>query len=427
MDTVTYDLETEVKLEETTRVDHQDEVISEDIFSEILSAEAVTSTTSTPTVDNTDYTTDKDHILIETKPLMRILSQIAPVMVIGQRSQRAVSRGITLRVMDTNNFEVITPNETYYFNARITGSTTFEPGHHIFLEYTFLQKMAKFLPPKILIFTDKNQQGLDIYYIRLLTGDLELVNTQLIPSDVQRLDYDYTVGEVIQELEPSTLLSTLNTMSKVVNFESDTTKKIMTVYDGKAVFKSPLVQVGADTDLLNIVLRVNDINYFIKAIQMLGPDEKLKICNTNSTSLIRHAVCTENSYMITNYAEAHQDSRLKEWLENQPEYTEIDYGALKYKLDYANSITYSRGVIEFIVEGNQLKGGILLSNGNYSDMNIDAVQNLTIPEGCKFKLNTKTFLSCMNALDTSSIVSVGYKDGLFYIKNSYVTLILLTI
>lgn len=431
MEEPVYDLNKKLTIDDTTRATYQDDVMSDDIFATVLAAEAATtSTVSVPVVDSTDYTTDKPHILLDTKPLMKVLSQIAPIMVIGQRSQRAVSRGITLKINEesgTKQIEVVSPNEIYYFKALLDGTTTFEDKQHIYLEYTFLQKMAKFIPPKLLIYKDTNAQGVDIYYIRLLTGDLELVNTQLIDADYQRLTSDHEVLDIIQELEPSALLGTLNVMSKVVNFESDGNRKIMSVNDKVATFKSPLVMAGAETELLDVVLKANDINYMIKTIQLLSEGEKLKIKATDSKQLTRYAICTDNSVMITNYSDPQVDSRLRDMLLNQPTYTEIDYSALKYKLDYANSITYSVGVIEFTVENNSLKGGIKLSNGNFSNVDINATSTLLIPEGTKFKLNTKTFLSCMNALSTSDSTSIGFRDGLFYIKNSYVTLILITI
>ena len=376
-------------------------------------------------VDTVDYTTDKPFIKLNSRSLLRILSQISPI--INENSNRAVSKGITLRVVSNDSVEVISPNELYYFKAVLSCETTLEVGEIIFLEYRFLQKMARFIPQQTLIYKDVNKDGMDIYYIRMINDDLELINTQLIDSDKKKLDYAYNVTEEIKVLEPAKLLSSLSTLSRVVSFESDSNRKEINIVDGRAVFKSALVHARSLTDLNNMALKIKNIQYIIKTIGLLNQGENIVIKNTDSEQYTRYAICTDNSVMIANYSDGVEDLRIKDLFDNPPTMTLIDYGKLKYQLDYANAITYAMGNVNFEVKDGKLNGQIKLNNGNSSPLDIPLLGDIPLADGTTFKVNTKTFLNSLNSLDPTLETSIGYKDGYVYLSNANVTLILLSI
>lgn len=380
---------------------------------------------SAPVEDTVDYTTDKPYIKINSRSLLKILVQISPI--INESSNRAVSRGITLRVISSDSVEVITPNELYYYKAILPCETTLPNGSVIFIEYKFLTKMSKFIPQQTLIYKDTNSDGLDIYYIRMVTDDLELVNTQLIESDKKKLDYEFNVTNEIKSLEPSELLASLSTFSSVVNFESDSNRKQVNIKDEKAMFKSPLVYARSTVKLNDMVIKLKNIQYIIKTIGLLEQGENLVIKNTDSQTYTRYAICTNNSYMIANYSDATSDDRINGLFDSKPAMTLIDYGKLKYQLDYASSITYALGTIKFTVKDNKLSGQLKLNNGNFSPLEIPLLGDFLVPEGTTFNVNTKTFLSSLNSLDASLATSIGYKDGLLYVSNDNIDLILLTI
>lgn len=424
-------LETEITAQEAgitgynPGVDHENDYrdIEIDTFTEVLSASVQTDKEESIPFD---YSTEYEHILIERNPLLKILSQISPI--IGLNSQRAVSRGVTLMIPTDNSTTVnlVSPNEITYFSAALSCESTMKAGSYVFLDYQFLQKIAKFIPPKLLIYVVKNESSNDKYFIRLNTGDLELVNPQLIDSDYKRLNFEYSIGNVVEEIEPAPLLSALSALSKVVSFESDTNRREVNVNNKQATFISPLVYARANIDLVNMVLKPNIINYMIKAVQSLNSGSKLVIKEVTGSDITRYAICTDNTTMVTNYANPKDDVRINEFFSNVPVVDAFDYSDLKYYLDYANSITYAMGSITFTATEGNLVGKIALSNGSSSEIIIKAKNSFSIVDGTSFKVNTKTFLSALNSLDASLEPSLGYKDGILYITNSIVSLVMIT-
>lgn len=430
-------LNSDISIEDTSRQGYND-VSPEaqgafdtkpDTFEEVLSAKAQTETASKATVDTTDYNVPYPKIKIASRPLFKILSQLTTI--IDLNSQRAVSRGITLEVKDINSVDLISPNEIYYFKATLECETDLPVGTRIFLDYSFLQKMARFIPQSVLIYK-KEVNGFDKYYIRLSSDDLELLNVNLIEADAQKLVCPYNIIEdeahPHRELEPSTLAEGLQTMTKVINFESDTNRRTVNVRDKHMLFRSPLVYARAKTEMEDLILRAKELNYILKTISLLKDGEKLKIYDTDSQQYPRRAIVTDNTMMITNFAVATDDTTISSLFDKPVALTPIAYGELKYQLEYASAITYAIGVIEFKVEQGKLNGNLKLNNGSLSPLSIPIEgDSINIPEGTTFKVNTKTFLNSINSMSSSLELKIGLLDGMLYLVNNSISLILITI
>ena len=141
----------------------------------------------------------------------------------------------------------------------------------------------------------------------------------------------------------------------------------------------------------------------------------------------RHAIVYGNTVMVTNYASTNEDPKLKEVLTELPDMTVVDYSQLKYQLDYATSITYAMGTVTFENSNGTLLGKLKLQNGSESPIEIPTSGKLNIPEGTKFKVNTKTLLTSLNSLDPSLETSLGFKNGILYLTNSDIKIALVTI
>ena len=198
-----------------------------------------------PKVDTTDYTVPEGarYVFLEGRSLVRSLQQLNPV--IDLNSPRAVSRGISIRPVDTTKIDIICPNELYYFKTTQLAENTLEEGKVIFVEYLFLTKIAKFLPPRILIYSkdvDVNGTIITKYFIRLTTGDLELINTTLIDADIKRLTPDYELtNEVLCELNTEETYRKVSTMTKLLPFESDSKRRRLHAVDNDLTFRSALL------------------------------------------------------------------------------------------------------------------------------------------------------------------------------------------
>lgn len=399
---------------------------------ELIDVNNSTEKTSTPKVDNTDYTVPEGakYIMMESKPLIKCLSQLSTVIELN--SPRAVSRGISLKVLNDKNIDVICPNELYYFKTTLEADSTVDSGSIIFIEYMFLNKIAKFIPPKILIYSKETTVGTQTitkYYIRLTTGDLELINTNLIDSDIKRLNFEF---DILMD-KPMCILNTeetyrkISTMIKLLPFESDSPRRRLHANKGLTSFRSALIFSSTDLNLPDIQLDIRTANYLLKACQYCNVGETLMFVPTTSETIPRHAIVYGNTIMVTNYASTNEDPKLKEVLTNLPDLTVVDYSQLKYQLDYATSITYAMGTVTFENTNGILVGKLKLQNGSESPIEIPTTGTLTIPEGTKFKVNTKTLLTSLNSLDPSLETSLGFKDGILYLTNSDIKIALITI
>lgn len=409
------DLLTEVSLSETSRsefVNSDADVPQEldsnlDIFAEIESVPV-----EVQPQDTTDYSVPEGcpYLIIERPRLNHILSQLTSI--IDLNSTRAVSRGITFTINSPTELNITCPNDLYYFTAKLNTTTTFEQGTNIYLEYQFIQHIAKFIPSKVLIYKKE-----DTYFIRLITGDLELINTQLLESDIKRLTYDYEVtDQLIQEIPHSDLVK-LNTMYKLMSFEADTPRRQLNGND-TTTFRSAQLFTSSQIKLPNIKLNQKVCTYLIKLASLLGKDDVVKIYNTTSDTIIRYALVYDNITMITNYAVSQEDATLTKVFAELPDFTVIDYPKLKYNLEYANAITYALGLVILINKDNTLQLQIKLQNGNTSKVDIACLSPITIEQNKEIKLSTKSLLNLLNALNPSQPTKVGFKDGVFYIVNT---------
>lgn len=398
-------------------------------FDQMLSTEFAKKDSEQEVADTFDYTTELPHVLLERKELLNIIYVVGAIL--NNNAHKAVGRGISLQVIDKNKVELVTPGELYYFKTVIDTECDLPVGDVIFLEYLFLQKIAKFLPPKILI--TKNTQEvtgmlMDKYFIRLTTDELELLNSRLIQSDVERLKEDFTVGELVKELPVTSIASSLETLFKVLPFQADTKRREISVQDNKCTFKSSQVYVSSDCDMINLKLRKAEVDYILRLAKYADQNSMLKIYKvTKGESALTHYLLELNNIkMVTNYSDPSTDVILKEAMSDLPELFEINYSNLKYQLEYANSITYALGQITMSMGEDQLEGSIKLNGGSTSPFTLPTTKPMILPKDTKFIINSKTLLNCINALDPTLQLSVGYKQGFLYLVNSSVTLIMIT-
>lgn len=423
----------QVTKDETSRSNYQDENISTDLFtsefeeslSTILSVETPTEVKVEPVKDVFTYNTEDNHISFEKSAFAKLLSQLVPIIDLG--SKRVVARGITL-LTHGNTVDLISPNEMFYFKGELNCECTLPNETHIFLDFRFLSKMLKFMPPKVSIYQKVDEASGVKYYLQLTTGDLELVNTQLLNNDLKALSYEFNITDLNKEIEPSELLATLNPFSRLVNFESDVKRKQAKISEkGDMTFMSPLLMAYTKSELPNSAIGLKVINYLIKAANSLNSGSKIRVLNVDSPQYKRYAFQTDNTVMIAAYAEPKEELQLLNLLNSKPQMVKFNLEDLKYELDYANSITYALGVILFTYKDGKLNGEIKLNNGSTSPFNIELYSDISLAEGTTFKVNTKTFFNALNTLDTGAESTIGFNEGFLFIDNASLSLMLLTI
>ena len=375
--------------------------------------------------DEVDYTTDKPYLLIDRLDLFKALKQIGPIINLG--SKRAVSRGITLRFdsKKENSVRLINVNETYYYSVDIPCETTLPEDTTIFIEYAALQKISKFLHRKIRITMEVAEDGRQKFFLFTKNGDLELINTRLLDAELKLTEMTYNItDEVIASMEKDSLNIALSTLSRITTFESDSKRRTLSTKNNLTTFTSPLVRACSQTQLFEKTIRRAEVDYMLMATTLANNDTKVIQVYKVESDVTRYAIYYDDSFMITNYADSKEDIMIPKLIAEIPDLTQINFANLKYQLDYANSITYAIGMITFEVKNGVLLGTINLQNQAESVLDIELESALTIPEGTKFKVNTKTLLSTVNSLDANLPTYIGYKDGMLYIKNDYVTMLL---
>lgn len=419
-----YNLDQEVTKEETG-IEGYTVDVDDSIFSTLASATVETKEQPVKAAieDDVVYSTEHPYILINTKDLFKTLSQISPI--VNLNATRAVGRGITLRVVDNSQVEVIHVTDMYYFHANLQCETNFSAGDIVYLDYTFLQKLAKFFPSKTLIYKIK-EEGLNFsrHFLRLSTGDLEIRNAMLIDADKKKLDSEFNITTEYQELNPAALNHLLTTFVKLIPLlpKDEGQSKKLNIYNKEVSIDSTGLHASAHLDSEDMVLSLPIMNYILKTLPILKDGESLKIYNTDSTGNIRYAIMTENTYMIALYATATETINSLV-LSNKPvPYVEIDYSDFKYKFDYFNSITYSEGNLTLKVKDGKLLGALKLSTGTDADVEIKTLSSIPLPEGTEFSLNMKAIYSVFNALEPLPNTYLGFVDGILYFKNDNITI-----
>lgn len=363
---------------------------------------------------------DAPYVLIESRSLFKCLAQLHPVVHLN--GARAVARGISIRSIDEQTIEIISPNDLFYFKSILEVENKIPKGEVIFMEYEFLTKLVNFFPSKTLIFKQE-----DKYYIRLKTTDLELQNSYLIEADLKKLDPHYNIlDEVVSTIEPTIFSRKIAALSNLLKFESDANHKHLVTFNGLTSFQSAIIKAGTKTTLPNNPIVPKVIDYLLKACQLITPDTNI-IFKATDSDITRYAICYNQTMLVANFSDSREDPRLRELLSEVPDLVKTDYAEWVYNLKMATSINYAKGWIEFTYENNKLMGHILLQNGSYSPIEINLLESAPFLEGVKFKINSKTLLTSFGALDNNLELKIGFKDNFLYFVNSDVTLIIVCI
>lgn len=426
-------LDEEVTIDQTSTAAFTDrvETVNPDIFvdeldqfSEILKAkEEDTKDKPVETEPDSFYDLPEGvtkYLLMESKQLLRTLAQLTPV--IHLNATRAVSRGISIKSVDEQHIEVISPNDMFYFKTTLEVENKLDKDEILFIEYLFLQRMAQFIPSKVLIYFKE-----DKYYFRFKTNDLELQNTYLIDADIKKLDLAYNISdEVAAEIDPTLFTRTISSMSKLLRLESDSKHKQLFTKDGLTTFQAALIKAGTKTTLPDVALSPKVIDYLLKISSLISSDSKITFLKTDS-QVLRYAIKAENSILVSTFATTNGDPRLTEILTNLPSLVSLDYEEFKYQLTYASAITYAKGFIEFKFNEGKLEGDILLQNGGSTKIEVPILDCPQDANGKKFKLNTKVFLTALTALNPSLETKLGFADNLLFLVNDDVTFVLVCV
>lgn len=380
--------------------------------------------------DDTDYSTDLPHLLISRKSLLKVLNQV--VAILNNNARRAVDRGITLKVIDENTVEAITPGELYYYKAIIPTEEpcTLPIGTTVFMELITIQKLVKFLLPKVRItqtFEEEFGQNIEKFHILLSTDELTLLNSKLIQADIDRLEdkNEYESPEPVKTVRVIDFANSINTLFKVLPFQADLKKRVVQLKDGMCSFKAAQVYAASKFDMLDLQLRKAELDYIVRTSKYADSTSEFIIKKIKST-IPRYSFECDGTTLITNFATPSVDPILEETMNAIPELVPIDYSELKYQLDYSNSITYALGTITLQVKSGKVEGSINLKSGS-SPFTLPLQGDLNLPENTKININSKTFLNCLNSLNPTLVTKFGISNGLVYLVNDEVTVIIITI
>ena len=384
---------------------------------------------STLNIDTFDYTAPEgsNYVLVDKKDIKKILDCISNI--IDLNSPRAVSRGISIRPIDNTKVDIICPNPVYYYKTTEDASNTLEEGTIIFVEYLFLTKIAKFLPPRILIYSkdvDVNGTIITKYFIRLTTGDLELINTTLIGTENGMVNTNFKLSEEpISILDAEETYRKFNSILRILPNESDSKRRVINVKDGRLTFYAPTIFLQSKLNLPNTIINMNIGKYIRSACRYA--DEDIAIYKVIDEDVDRYAIVVENMVMITILRDAKDDSIVTDKLSVINATAKIDYIDTKYNLDYITSIIYAIGNLYLKKNKDLLTGTFKLHNGSSSNITLRINGYLDLPDDKSIRVSSKSLLFILNALDSSLDLNISYEDGILFLLNSDVKIALVTI
>ena len=362
----------------------------------------------------------ENYLSINSQDFLNILSQIN-IIINNSKSASKLARGIILEVLDSSHVKVIYPNELYYFTADLDCITTLENGTQIYLNYLFLTKLTKYYGNSFYIFRFN-----DKYYLNLETGNLELLNPELLESEKEKIKNNYEIKGFYNSYKVGDMYNKLKSLQAITCFEVEENRKFLNSNDNTITFKSPLLMAKSEFLFLNTVIDYKLLNYLIYICSLSLADEDIEIYNVDYKIIPKYAIKYKNTYLISNYPESSKNIKVNDLFAELPKFTIIDYANLKYKLEYADSIIYAKGVVTFINKEGKLVGKIKLNNNSDSEIEIPTLSELYLKQNQQIKVNYKTLLTALSALDSSLETFFGLKDGLLYIINSDISLALTT-
>ena len=365
-----------------------------------------------------DFTKVQHYLSIDTKEFTDILKQLNTI--INLKGSK-LSRGITLKVWDNSSIIAICPNELYYFKADINAVTTFKPDTCIYLDYAFLQKLSRFFRNDIYIFELDGK-----YYLRLQTGNLELLNPSLLDDEKKKLVNQYEIKDTKYSYPINSIKRKLNALYSITDFEVEANKRWINSKDGVVTFKSPLLMAKSDFSFINAKIDYKVLNYLSYICNTAETNRTIDIYEVVSSIIPKYAICYGGTMMISNYPKSSDVLKVLNIFEDLPKFTVVDYSDLKYKLEYADSITYAKGVVTFINRDDKLIGKIKLQNNSETEVEIPVLGEMCLKRSEQIRVNFKTLLVALNSLDSDLETYFGLKNGLLYLINSDISLAMVT-
>jgi hypothetical protein len=366
-----------------------------------------------------DFSTIDKYLTVDVKLVSDILKQLNSI--INLKGSR-LARGITIKVWDRDTIFIVCPNELYFFKAELHCTTTFDSDTYIYIDYNTIQKLLRFVNTDFYIFKMN-----DKYYLRLTTGNLELISPDLDNDEKKKVDYKFNIKDNKYSFNTEEL-HVLESLYSITDFEIEQNKRWVTVKNNIATFKSPLLMAKANFDFINVKIEYKILNYLLYLCNNAYQGTFIDIYEVESSIIPKYAICYNNTMLISSYARSTEDTKILNLFEDLPKFTIIDYSDLKYKLEYADSITYAKNVVTFINRDDKLIGKIKLQNNSETEVEIPVLGEMCLKRSEQIKVNFKTLLIALNALnaDPSLETYFGLKNGLLYLINSDVSLALVT-
>lgn len=369
-------------------------------------------------VNDIDYCQVLDYLTIPTTVVLDILKQLGTII---NLKGNKLSKGITLKIWDEHTVMVICPNELYYFSAELSCETTFPSDTCIYLDYVFLQKLTRFFTNEFYIFKYN-----DKYYLRLTTGNLELLNTALLDTEKEKLNNKYQEEKKAYTYKIGNIYNKLKSLYSITDFEVETSKRWINLRQGVATFKSMLLLAKSDFDFIDAKIDYKILNYLLYLCSVGASMDSITITQLVSPVIPKYAIKFNNTLMISSYPTSSENTKVLSLFEDLPAFSVIDYSDLKYKLEYADSITYAKGMVTFINREGKLIGKIKLQNNSETEVEIPVLGELYLKPTHQIRVNFRTLLIALSALDPTLETYFGLKDGLLYLINSDISLAIIT-
>ena len=350
--------------------------------------------------------------------------------VIDLHSPRVVARGLNFFLSDYN-LRIVNANEMIHFESTIRPlEVEHANGEKFYIAYELFQKIMKYLPEKVLIYKRSGN-----WYIRLYTGDLELINSQLLAVDLRRLTLEHEVlDECVCEVDLESVYTKLGNLEKLYTFQSEVQRRYFDVCEDGTYFITPSLYARTTLALPRVKLYPKVVDFLVEASKDIlnANNGDIRWYKTNSNPIVRYALVLNlqgiKVQVVTNFVDSKSELTVCEILNANKTETEIDFRDLKYNLEYIttlSSVNYFRGTVSLNTTDTIIYAEVALNNGESTKVDIPVINGLHLNLH-DIRVNASVLLSALNSLSESLKTYIYYENSYLYLFNDELTLAIVT-
>lgn len=365
--------------------EHEDEPIDED------------------TKDDINLEVEEPHLVFYKSDLIKALS--LGIGLVQPKSDVGILKSITLiPSIQNKRLYFHTTNDMSYFryNVELLGDTNLI-NTPISIPLNIIQKLISLMGVHVLIYQKEN-----LYYIRLLGGDLILDTAKIEPK---YLTLPGRIGDKLAELPINSIGKICKITYPLIQNDIRGENRKLQLTSNEAIYISNMYYIKAQLNAPELILRLKDIDY-INRLYKNYRNEILQIFKVEDSSLPRYVFITNNTEYQTIISKPQISDLVKDQMNKliSDFDVEIDFRYLTKIIALANNLPSSTGKIGFKRTTSGLSACIVSKSGESCfDIPINTKYTNHVDKAFKY-VNAEPLKRLVNALELVSDVKIAIND-----------------